>query len=71
MIKELENIVNPYVYINLFNLNLKTIDSDIREFYKAFKLTKLDLRLIQKGLADIQLDTKEEARDLIKFGGGV
>lgn len=69
--KEIAGLNRTTIYINLFNLDYNTKEADIRDFYKAVNLAYVNMKQISKGVADIELRSKEEALKLVEIGRGV
>lgn len=59
------------IYLNLFNLDYNTRESDIREFFRGVEMLHVDMKNISKGVVDVKLKSKAEAAQIAEIGGGV
>lgn len=59
------------IYLNLFNLDYNTKESDIRDYFRSVEMLEINMGLIAKGVVDIKLRSKTEALQIAEIGGGV
>ena len=71
MKSDINNLNKNFVYMNLFNLDYNTKESDIREFYKSLDILEVNMRQITKGNADVKVNSKADALKMVEIGSGV
>ena len=69
MIKEINEVDRKSYFINLFNVNYDAKKEDISLYYKDIDIK--DIQSAKPGNFDIELQSREEAINIVERGSGV